>query len=97
MCKLSEKVGQHMRKKSTGCKYACHAECRERVSLDCHPAASPFSQDLLNNNRPLHVSKKCTVHEVMSVYVSSCPCETLHGCFSSENLQFSIVGRFFTD
>uniref|UniRef100_A0A3B4UTB0 Ras association domain family member 3 n=1 Tax=Seriola dumerili TaxID=41447 RepID=A0A3B4UTB0_SERDU len=34
----------------TGCKYACHAACRDRVSLDCHPAASPVSQDQLNNN-----------------------------------------------
>nr|XP_057922109.1 ras association domain-containing protein 1 [Doryrhamphus excisus] len=33
-----------------GCKYACHAACRDRVSLDCHPAASPASQDRLNNN-----------------------------------------------
>ncbi|XP_034081729.1 ras association domain-containing protein 5 [Gymnodraco acuticeps] len=35
------------------CKYACHAACRDRVSLDCHPAASPFSQDQLNNNNTL--------------------------------------------
>ncbi|XP_071358226.1 ras association domain-containing protein 1 isoform X1 [Trachinotus anak] len=33
-----------------GCKYACHSTCRDRVSLDCHPAASPVSQDQLNNN-----------------------------------------------
>ncbi|XP_038156147.1 ras association domain-containing protein 3 isoform X3 [Cyprinodon tularosa] len=58
MCKLSDKVGQHMRKKSPGCKYACHAECRESVSLDCHPAASPLSQDKLNNNTPLHDVEK---------------------------------------
>ncbi|XP_027899749.1 ras association domain-containing protein 5 [Xiphophorus couchianus] len=42
-----------------GCKYACHAECRERVSLDCHPTASPLSQDHLNNNNtPLHDVEK---------------------------------------
>ncbi|XP_015231903.1 PREDICTED: ras association domain-containing protein 3 isoform X1 [Cyprinodon variegatus] len=41
-----------------GCKYACHAECRESVSLDCHPAASPLSQDQLNNNTPLHDVEK---------------------------------------
>lgn len=41
---------------SAGCKYACHAECRDKVSLDCHPATSPVSQDQLNNNTPLHVS-----------------------------------------
>uniref|UniRef100_A0A8D3CCZ3 Ras association domain family member 3 n=1 Tax=Scophthalmus maximus TaxID=52904 RepID=A0A8D3CCZ3_SCOMX len=50
MCKLSDKVGQHVRKRSTGCKYACHAACRDRVSLDCHPAASPVCPDQLNNN-----------------------------------------------
>ncbi|XP_042258486.1 ras association domain-containing protein 1 [Thunnus maccoyii] len=33
-----------------GCKYTCHAACRDKVSLDCHPAASPVSQDQLNNN-----------------------------------------------
>ncbi|XP_029902273.1 ras association domain-containing protein 5-like [Myripristis murdjan] len=33
----------------TGCKYTCHAACRDRVSLDCHPV-SPSSQDQLNNN-----------------------------------------------
>ncbi|XP_061922433.1 ras association domain-containing protein 5 [Entelurus aequoreus] len=33
-----------------GCKYACHSACRDRVSLDCQPAASPVSQDQLNNN-----------------------------------------------
>ncbi|XP_068573510.1 ras association domain-containing protein 5, partial [Cebidichthys violaceus] len=37
-----------------GCKYACHAACRDRVSLDCHPAASPASQDQINNNTPPH-------------------------------------------
>ncbi|CAB1333749.1 unnamed protein product, partial [Coregonus sp. 'balchen'] len=44
----------------SGCKYTCHPECRERVSLDCHPSGpvavdtplSPFSQDHLNNNTP---------------------------------------------
>ncbi|XP_069556287.1 ras association domain-containing protein 5-like [Brachyistius frenatus] len=39
-----------------GCKYACHAACRDGVSLDCHPAASPVSQDQLNNNTLLHLS-----------------------------------------
>lgn len=41
---------------SAGCKYTCHAACRDRVSLDCHPSASPVSQDHLNNNTLLHVS-----------------------------------------
>ncbi|XP_037616282.1 ras association domain-containing protein 1 isoform X1 [Sebastes umbrosus] len=42
-----------------GCKYACHTACRDRVSLDCHPAASPVSQDLLNNNNtPPHDVEK---------------------------------------
>ncbi|KAM9824157.1 ras association domain-containing protein 1 [Neosynchiropus ocellatus] len=35
-----------------GCKYACHAACRDRVSLDCHPSASPAGQDHVNNNSP---------------------------------------------
>ncbi|KAM4523127.1 ras association domain-containing protein 1 [Fundulus diaphanus] len=41
-----------------GCKYACHAECRERVSLDCQPAESPLHQDQLNNNTLLHDVEK---------------------------------------
>ncbi|XP_051804114.1 ras association domain-containing protein 1 [Acanthochromis polyacanthus] len=41
-----------------GCKYTCHAACRDRVSLDCHPAASPISQDQLNNNTALHDVEK---------------------------------------
>ncbi|KAL6459965.1 hypothetical protein MHYP_G00317240 [Metynnis hypsauchen] len=37
----------------TGCKYTCHAQCRDRVTLDCHPNSliSPLSQDHLNNNQ----------------------------------------------
>uniref|UniRef100_A0A8C5GP79 Ras association domain-containing protein 3 n=1 Tax=Gouania willdenowi TaxID=441366 RepID=A0A8C5GP79_GOUWI len=50
ICKLSDKIGQHMKKGSTGCKYTCHAACRDQVSLDCHPAASPVHQDQINNN-----------------------------------------------
>ncbi|XP_039647497.1 ras association domain-containing protein 1 isoform X1 [Perca fluviatilis] len=43
----------------TGCKYACHTACRDRVSLDCHPAASAVSQDQLNNNNtPPHDVQK---------------------------------------
>uniref|UniRef100_A0A3P9KEN1 Ras association domain family member 3 n=1 Tax=Oryzias latipes TaxID=8090 RepID=A0A3P9KEN1_ORYLA len=42
----------------TGCRYACHAACRNKVSLDCHPV----SQDRLNNNNntpaPLHDVEK---------------------------------------
>uniref|UniRef100_A0A8C6U5W5 Ras association domain family member 3 n=1 Tax=Neogobius melanostomus TaxID=47308 RepID=A0A8C6U5W5_9GOBI len=43
-----------------GCKYTCHAACRDRVSLDCNPAASPVSQDHVNNNTntPLHDVEK---------------------------------------
>ncbi|KAM3858937.1 ras association domain-containing protein 1 [Diretmus argenteus] len=38
----------------TGCKYTCHAACRDRVLLDCHAAgASPSSPDQLNNNTQL--------------------------------------------
>uniref|UniRef100_A0A8P4KNF6 Ras association domain family member 3 n=1 Tax=Dicentrarchus labrax TaxID=13489 RepID=A0A8P4KNF6_DICLA len=58
MCKLSDKVGQHVRRRSPGCKYACHTACRDRVSLDCHPAASPVSQEHLNNNTPPHDVEK---------------------------------------
>ncbi|XP_041832921.1 ras association domain-containing protein 3 isoform X2 [Melanotaenia boesemani] len=43
---------------NSGCKYTCHAACRDRVSLDCRPAASPISQDQLNNNTPLHDVEK---------------------------------------
>ncbi|KAM9846075.1 ras association domain-containing protein 1 [Aulostomus maculatus] len=42
----------------SGCKYTCHAACRDRVLLDCHPAASPSSQDHINNNTPLHDVEK---------------------------------------
>nr|XP_019960437.1 PREDICTED: ras association domain-containing protein 1-like [Paralichthys olivaceus] len=41
-----------------GCKYTCHATCRDRVSLDCQPAASHISQDQLNNNTQLHDVEK---------------------------------------
>ncbi|KAF7694008.1 ras association domain-containing protein 3 isoform X1 [Silurus meridionalis] len=42
----------------TGCKYTCHAHCRDHVTLDCHQLGSSndvplssFSQDHLNNNQ----------------------------------------------
>ncbi|XP_027007729.1 ras association domain-containing protein 3 isoform X1 [Tachysurus fulvidraco] len=42
----------------TGCKYTCHAECRDHVTLDCHQNGSsndvPLSQDHLNNNQVSH-------------------------------------------
>ncbi|XP_034434658.1 ras association domain-containing protein 1 [Hippoglossus hippoglossus] len=41
-----------------GCKYTCHTACRDRVSLDCQPAASHISQDQLNNNTQLHDVEK---------------------------------------
>ncbi|XP_039647498.1 ras association domain-containing protein 3 isoform X2 [Perca fluviatilis] len=45
--------------RNSGCKYACHTACRDRVSLDCHPAASAVSQDQLNNNNtPPHDVQK---------------------------------------
>ncbi|XP_029103405.1 ras association domain-containing protein 5 isoform X1 [Scleropages formosus] len=45
----------------TGCKYTCHTQCRDKVSLDCHqsgPAADPppvpgALNHLNNNNAPL--------------------------------------------
>ncbi|XP_056281045.1 ras association domain-containing protein 3 isoform X2 [Pseudoliparis swirei] len=59
MCKLSDKIGQHMKKRTPGCKYTCHAACRDRVSLDCHPAAAPTTQDQINNNNtPPHEVQK---------------------------------------
>nr|XP_020464238.1 ras association domain-containing protein 5-like [Monopterus albus] len=46
-----------------GCKYTCHAGCQDKVSLDCHSAASPLSQDQLNNNNTeLHVSMRYVKH-----------------------------------
>ncbi|KAM6895341.1 ras association domain-containing protein 1 [Xenentodon cancila] len=42
----------------SGCKYTCHAACRDGVKLDCHPEASLVSQDQLNNNTPLHDVEK---------------------------------------
>ncbi|KAI7792126.1 ras association domain-containing protein 5 isoform X1 [Triplophysa rosa] len=44
----------------TGCKYTCHAQCRDQVTLDCHPNGSingplsPLAQDHLNNNESSH-------------------------------------------
>ncbi|XP_036433335.1 ras association domain-containing protein 3 isoform X1 [Colossoma macropomum] len=56
MCKLSGKITQQVKHKSSGCKYTCHAQCRDRVTLDCHPnsSLSPLSQDHLNNNQSSH-------------------------------------------
>ncbi|XP_014063306.1 ras association domain-containing protein 3 isoform X1 [Salmo salar] len=47
----------HLSLMCSGCKYTCHPECRERVSLDCHPGGpvavdTPLRQDHLNNNTP---------------------------------------------
>ncbi|XP_023824437.1 ras association domain-containing protein 3 isoform X3 [Salvelinus sp. IW2-2015] len=57
ICKLSVKLSRQVKRRSSGCKYTCHPECRERVSLDCHPGGpvavdTPLSQDHLNNNTP---------------------------------------------
>ncbi|XP_072309966.1 ras association domain-containing protein 5 [Eucyclogobius newberryi] len=42
-----------------GCKYACHAACRDRVSLDCNAVLSPLSPDPVNNNNtPEHDVEK---------------------------------------
>uniref|UniRef100_A0A8C0YHN1 Ras association domain family member 3 n=1 Tax=Cyprinus carpio carpio TaxID=630221 RepID=A0A8C0YHN1_CYPCA len=45
----------------TGCKYTCHAQCRDQVALDCHQNGSingcqlsPLAQDHLNNNQSSH-------------------------------------------
>ncbi|XP_064199384.1 ras association domain-containing protein 3 isoform X3 [Anguilla rostrata] len=52
ICKLSGKITQQVKRRSTGCKYTCHPQCRSRVSLDCHQSGpAPQSQDHLNNNR----------------------------------------------
>ncbi|XP_042577606.1 ras association domain-containing protein 3 isoform X2 [Cyprinus carpio] len=47
--------------KSSGCKYTCHAQCRDQVALDCHQNGSingcqlsPLAQDHLNNNQSSH-------------------------------------------
>ncbi|TSK13213.1 Ras association domain-containing protein 5 [Bagarius yarrelli] len=57
----------------TGCKYTCHAECRDHVPLDCHQNGSPLSslsQDHLNNNQASHnVSALC-----IRVCVCVCVC-----------------------
>ncbi|XP_029485987.1 ras association domain-containing protein 5-like [Oncorhynchus nerka] len=48
----------------SGCKYTCHPECRERVSLDCHPGGpgtvdTPLSQDHLNDEtQPTDVAQE---------------------------------------
>lgn len=57
-----------------GCKYTCHAACRDRVSLDCQPAASPLSPDQLNNNTPPHVSTHSSHH---------CRAKSGLGCFKT--------------
>uniref|UniRef100_A0AAZ3SPW9 Ras association domain-containing protein 3 n=1 Tax=Oncorhynchus tshawytscha TaxID=74940 RepID=A0AAZ3SPW9_ONCTS len=50
--------------RNSGCKYTCHSECRERVSLDCHPGGpgtvdTPLSQDHLNDEtQPTDVAQE---------------------------------------
>ncbi|XP_077401692.1 ras association domain family member 3 isoform X3 [Vanacampus margaritifer] len=63
---------------NSGCKYACHAACRSRVTLDCHPttaavapATLPVAQDQLDNNGnhtpPSHdVDKECKLRTEFS-------------------------------
>lgn len=53
-----------------GCKYTCHAQCRDQVALDCHQNGSingsqlsALAQDHLNNNQ--------SSHSVSTVYVSA--------------------------
>ncbi|TRY79047.1 hypothetical protein DNTS_011027 [Danionella cerebrum] len=58
-CKLYWKFTQQGERLGSGCKYTCHAQCREQVALDCHEPASVTScqqlsasaQDQLNNNQ----------------------------------------------
>ena len=66
----------------SGCKYTCHPQCRDRVSLDCHqngPATdgphSPLSQDHVNNNQDTHA-----VSALFHVCVCVCVCECLSVC-----------------
>ncbi|XP_031438958.1 ras association domain-containing protein 3 isoform X2 [Clupea harengus] len=61
VCKLSSKINQQVKRRSSGCKYTCHPQCRDRVSLDCHQNGSatdgphsPLSQDHVNNNQDTH-------------------------------------------
>ncbi|KAM6986794.1 ras association domain-containing protein 3 isoform 2-T2 [Aplochiton taeniatus] len=49
--KLSDKISQQVKRRSSGCKYTCHPGCHDKVSLDCQPAGlSTLNQDHLNNN-----------------------------------------------
>ncbi|XP_028809939.1 ras association domain-containing protein 3 isoform X2 [Denticeps clupeoides] len=46
-----------LRWKPSGCKYSCHPQCRDRVSLDCNQSDGPhalYTQDHLNNNQSLY-------------------------------------------
>ncbi|KAK2832353.1 hypothetical protein Q7C36_015815 [Tachysurus vachellii] len=58
----------------TGCKYTCHAECRDHVTLDCHQNGSssdvplsPVSQDHLNNNQVSHNDSSVTPSLLMEL------------------------------
>ncbi|XP_068076818.1 ras association domain-containing protein 3 isoform X3 [Danio rerio] len=62
-CKLYGKITQQVKHQSSGCKYTCHAQCREQVALDCHQSGSAhlngvqlsfLAQDQLNNNQASH-------------------------------------------
>ncbi|KAJ8006961.1 hypothetical protein DPEC_G00112630 [Dallia pectoralis] len=60
-CDVCLKYILHLTLMCSGCKYTCHPECRENVSLDCLPTVpvavdTPFSQDHLNNNTTPNVS-----------------------------------------
>lgn len=59
-----------------GCKYTCHAQCRDQVALDCHQNGSinscqlsPLAQDHFNNNQSSHSVSTELIHVCLHVYM----------------------------
>ncbi|KAK2859139.1 hypothetical protein Q5P01_003759 [Channa striata] len=73
-----------------GCKYACHAACRDKVSLDCNSAASCISQDQLNNNNTHHHHHKSALqaNTLAAGICSEASLQAVHSPNKKEKLQF---------
>ncbi|KAG9280371.1 ras association domain-containing protein 5-like [Astyanax mexicanus] len=64
--------------KTSGCKYTCHAHCRDLVTLDCQQNGSPndsplsplnpLSQDHLNNNNKSSNSARAEPEERVCIF-----------------------------
>lgn len=71
-----------------GCKYTCHAHCRDHVALDCHQNGSsidvplnPISQDHLNNNQASQSVSSLSVCVIRGTFKSFHTLKKLHHMF----------------